>query len=279
MRAEVATDRVARARKTAQVSSGLAYHEIWDGPSKYLYSVSAAQFLTHVQCVKETMSAGSLQDTSRHITFDDGHISQHIHALPILQNVGVKATFFITVGWTDNRDGYMSWREIAELISCGHEVQSHGWSHQFLTKCSAQTLKEELVRSKTELEDRLGVHVNAISAPGGRWDEKVLASCAEAGYKRVFTSDPWMTPRAHFGLEVCGRWMVTRDMTPLDIRARLLGKGAKLYFLRADHIAKSLAKKLLGDQRYQTMWRALASKDKSMETLEDQALLKPRMKT
>jgi len=213
------------------------------------------------------------------ITFDDGHVSQYTHSLPILEEAGAKATFFITAGWTGTRSGYMSWRQLAELINCGHEVQSHGWSHEFLTQCSTQTLKEELVRSKMEMEDHLGVKVDAISAPGGRWNDEVLGICADAGYRFFFTSDPWMTPVKRFGVKVSGRWMVTRKMTPADIRVRLLKTGPKLHLLRVNHLAKSIAMSVLGDQRYQMMWRALAGKDESMETQEDQVLCDPGMKT
>src|SRR5271157_1260422 len=155
MTASVPNGETIGVRRKTLAPSGLTYHEISDETSKYLYGVSTAQFLAHIRCVQEDVSAASLQESSSHITFDDGHISQYLHALPILQGAGVKATFFITTGWTDTRAGYMSWRQLAELIRCGHEVQSHGWSHQFLTQCSAQTLKEELVRSKTELENHL----------------------------------------------------------------------------------------------------------------------------
>jgi peptidoglycan/xylan/chitin deacetylase (PgdA/CDA1 family) len=257
----------------------LTYHEISEATPKYLYSVSTAQFLAHVRCVQESVRSLNLRERVCPITFDDGHVSQYIHSLPILQDEGARATFFITAGWTNTRAGYMSWRQLAELVRCGHEVQSHGWSHEFLTQCSTQSLKEELVRSKMELEDHLGVKVDAISAPGGRWNDKVLESCADAGYKFFFTSDPWMTREEHFGMKVSGRWMVTRKMTAADIRARLLKAGPRLYLLRADRLAKSVARMLLGDHGYQMMWRALANKNKSMETQEDQVICEPGMKT
>lgn len=272
-------EKTAGASSKLVAPSSLTYHEISEAAPKYLYSVSTAQFLAHVRCIQESVRTINLREQFCPITFDDGHVSQYTHSLPILQEAGAKATFFVTAGWTGARSGYMSWRQLAELIKCGHEVQSHGWSHEFLTQCSTQTLKEELVRSKMEMEDRLGVKVDAISAPGGRWNDKVLESCAGAGYRFFFTSDPWMPPVERFGVKVSGRWMVTRKMTVADIRARLLKTGPRLYLLKVNHLAKSVAKLVLGDQRYQLIWRALAGKDVSMESQEDQVICDPGMKT
>lgn len=274
-----ANEKTAGASNKLVAPSSLTYHEISEATPKYLYGVSTAQFLAHVRGIQESVRTFGMEKCLGPITFDDGHVSQYIHALSVLQEAGAKATFFITAGWTGTRSGYMSWRQLAEMIKCGHEVQSHGWSHEFLTQCSTQTLKEELVRSKMEMEDHLGVKVDAISAPGGRWNDTVLESCAGAGYRFFFTSDPWMTPVERFGVNVSGRWMVTRKMTAADVRVRLLKKGPRLHLLRVNHLAKSVAKFVLGDQRYQMIWRALAGKDESMETQEDRVLCDPGMKT
>lgn len=202
---------------------------------------------------------------TNYITFDDGHVSQYDHGFSVLQELSMKATFFVTSGWTGKRPGYMTWKQLAELARYGHEVQSHGWSHTLLTQCSAKELQIELLRSKRDLEDHLGAKVNAISLPGGRWNSRVLEACRESGYEQVFTSDPWMVSEDVMGLQIAGRWMVTRNMSAQRIHLLLKGKGAALYLLRARHFVKETAKLMLGDSAYRSLWRMWANKDKSQE--------------
>lgn len=199
------------------------------------------------------------------ITFDDGHISQFANAVPILNRFGEQATFFITAGWTGKRLGYMNWNHLRELRACGYEVQSHGWSHTLLTQCSPPQLKHELVRSKNELQDRLGASVDAISMPGGRWSPQVLRACAAAGYMRIFVSNPWNVDLSPNGVPVIGRWMVTRNMSAENIVALLEAKGFIVEFLRVRYWLKEFAKSLIGDRLYQTLWHTISNKNQSLE--------------
>ncbi len=252
-------------QRNCRTSPYLAYHEITEAESGYLYGISTRQFREHLQCVQRLATMHRSASNLLPITFDDGHVSQYDHAFPVLQELSMKATFFVTAGWTGKRPGYMTWKQLAELARCGHEVQSHGWSHTLLTQCSAKELQIELSRSRHELEDQLGAKVKAISLPGGRWNTRVLEACRESGYEQVFTSDPWMVPEDVKGLQIAGRWMVTHNMSAQRIDFLLKGKGVALYLLHARHFAKETAKLMLGDGAYRSLWRMLANKDKSLE--------------
>jgi peptidoglycan/xylan/chitin deacetylase (PgdA/CDA1 family) len=251
-------------QRNCRTSPYLAYHEITEGESGYLYGTSTRQFREHLHCVQRIATIN--RSETNYITFDDGHVSQYDHAFSVLQELSMKATFFVTAGWTGKRPGYMTWKQLAELMRYGHEVQSHGWSHTLLTQCSAKELQIELLRSRRDLEDQLGARVNAISLPGGRWNSSILEACRESGYEQVFTSDPWMVSEEDVkGLQIAGRWMVTRNMSAQRIDFLLKGKGAGLYLLRAKHFAKEAAKLMLGDSVYKAAWGALAGKSKSLE--------------
>ena len=252
-------------QRNCRTSPYLAYHEITEAESEYLYGISKRQFMEHLRWVQRLATVNRSGSNLLHITFDDGHVSQYDHAFSVLQELSMKATFFVTAGWTGKRPGYMTWKQLAELARCGHEVQSHGWSHILLTQCSAKELQIELLRSKRDLEDHLGAKVNAISLPGGRWNRRVLEACRESGYEQVFTSDPWMVSEDVMGLQIAGRWMVTRNMNAQRIHFLLRGKGAALYLLRAKHLAKETAKLMLGDNAYRSLWRMWANKNKSQE--------------
>jgi peptidoglycan/xylan/chitin deacetylase (PgdA/CDA1 family) len=252
-------------KKRPAVSRCLAYHEVTPSEPSYLYGVSLEKFERQVRRVRDlnlqTVSTGSRSA----ITFDDGHVSQFENAVPVLEAMSAKATFFVTAGWMGSRAGYMSWEQLSELCEMGHEVQAHGWSHILLTQCSPQALDEELKRSKCELENHLGKKVDALSAPGGRWNRQVLEACVKAGYTRIFTSDPWVVQENRSGLEVLGRWMVTNTLDEHGIENMLEGKGLQIQ--RAKYLVKEGAKKMFGDTVYQFVWRSLSRKKESLENM------------
>jgi peptidoglycan/xylan/chitin deacetylase (PgdA/CDA1 family) len=256
----------ARSKKSG-VARNLAYHEVTAAEPLYLYGVSANRFKMHVQRISQMNSISSASASPVQISFDDGHASQFEFALPVLQEFSVKAQFFITAGWTEKRNGYMSWAQLAELAALGHDVQAHGWSHKLLTQCSDDELEEELKRSKGEMENHLGKKVDALSAPGGRCNKRVLAACTRIGYRCIFTSDPWSERECQQDIDIFGRWMVTRQMNEIRLGNMVEGKG--LGFQHAKYLMKETAKKVLGDRAYQSLWRSLSRKNESLERTEE----------
>jgi peptidoglycan/xylan/chitin deacetylase (PgdA/CDA1 family) len=132
-------------------------------------------------------------------------------------------------------------------------VQSHGWSHKFLTGCDDHDLKHELKMSRQTLEDRLGDRVEEISIPGGRWDARVLRACADAGYRRVYVSEPWIATEM-FGVKVLGRFMV-RNTTSLQQFERIVrGDKALLRKMKMRFQIRRGIVNLVGDDRYHRLW-------------------------
>src|SRR5262249_60147829 len=147
--------------------------------------------------------------------------SNYLYGLDVLERHAVRATFFVTAGWMGVRDGFMSWPELRELVSRGHAVQAHGWSHRPLPACSDAELEEELGRAKQTIEDRLAIPVEALSIPHGRWDERVLKACSAAGYRRGFFSEP-PAPAPHTrGSEAPGRRPMRRCFRAARLSASL----------------------------------------------------------
>ena len=58
--------------------------------------------------------------------------------------------------------------------------------------------------------------VEEISVPGGRWNRRVIKACADAGYRQVYVSDPWVA-ESMFGTQVIGRFMVRRTTTATEL--------------------------------------------------------------
>jgi len=240
----------------------LNYHEVRAEPSPFLYALPVAEFEAHLLALSAP-PAGSR--TTLGVTFDDGHRTQYEQGFPVLEKHGVHAIFFITVGFTGTEADYMTWPQLRELAAAGHEVQAHGWVHRFLTHATDAALDEELRRPKETLEDRLGQSVDALSFPGGRWDERVLEACRRAGYRRVFTSEPWPPVREQAGLRVFGRYSV-QSGTSVDDLARLMRTGGRPSAAqKVLHATKKGLRRTLGDERYHRLWCLLAHRDPGAE--------------
>lgn len=227
------------------------YHQITKSQDPYRYAVTIDQLERHLLALTRDQEIKAFE-----ITFDDGHITQLRNGVPILQKLGCSATFFVTLGWVNVDPDYFTWDDIAELRRLGYPVGTHGWSHRFLTQCSPQELKKELDSSKKELEDHLGAAVTSMSLPGGRFNRAVLASCLEAGYSAVYTSDAWHSDNSG-PVKVYGRLVVTREMTESRILYLQNCGGKEPMASRAIGMGKKSAKKVLGDNLYYRIWSVL----------------------
>jgi peptidoglycan/xylan/chitin deacetylase (PgdA/CDA1 family) len=99
------------------------------------------------------------------ITLDDGLMSQYTYALPILDQHGLKASFFlIGDALTDGppaiyRYGY--WSQFQQIAAEGHEVGAHTMTHTDLTTLSLgdtstpKTITYELEKSKSLVEQKI----------------------------------------------------------------------------------------------------------------------------
>lgn len=225
------------------------YHRVSELDCAHSYTLTVEQFRAHVSVFAEMRGV----DCSLwpEVTFDDGHSSNLTLALPILQAHDLTAKFFVTVGWTGRRAGYLGWQDLMALRDAGQQIGAHGWSHRFLTRCRDEDLNRELLRSRLVLEDKLGIEITSMACPGGRYDRRVLSACRAAGYQRVYTS----VPRAE-RLSECflvGRLNVRSDMDTEQIR-QLTSSGEGLSRLRRRYFAKKIAKTLLSDRIYDRLW-------------------------
>jgi peptidoglycan/xylan/chitin deacetylase (PgdA/CDA1 family) len=236
----------------------LLYHELRPGRSSYSYIVDTGEFEQHLDLFRKLRE--SKESTVRpEITFDDGHISNFEFAPPVLQSHNIKAHFFITVGWTGKRPGYMGWEQLRELQQAGHIIGAHGWTHTLLTHCNEKELHHELADARVALEQALGAPVSTMSLPGGRYNRRVLAACQQAGYTQIFTSIPKAEPEPP-GLTI-GRLNIRGNMQ-LGWLSKLFQPGSNILpGLERQYHRKETLKSLLGDQLYAKLWAILNRKE------------------
>ena len=71
--------------------------------------------------------------------------------LKMLDSSGAQATFF-TLGWIAERHPDL----VRRIVECGHELASHGYSHQRASDQTAEVFLEDIVSAKKILEDISG---------------------------------------------------------------------------------------------------------------------------
>ncbi|MEO6911102.1 MAG: polysaccharide deacetylase family protein, partial [Edaphobacter sp.] len=243
--------------KQAQRRLYLLYHELRPGGSRYSYVIGNEEFEKHLDLLAR------LRETKEglwpELTFDDGHISNFEYALPILQSRNLKARFFITVGWTGQKSGYMGWSELRSLHEAGQAIGAHGWTHTLLTHCSKKDLETELGSARMTLEDKLGAPITTMSLPGGRYNHRILAACEAAGYTQVYTSIPRSEPASPG--TIVGRLNIRGDMKAEWIDGVLQPESRTLASLGRQYKVKEVAKTLLGDSLYEKAWALLNRKE------------------
>ncbi|MEV5568990.1 polysaccharide deacetylase family protein [Spirillospora sp. NPDC052269] len=233
----------------------LMYHSVTDRPTPETrgLSVPVAAFadqMAHLTAHGFTpIPFSALGSTARArgerpvvITFDDGYADFHENALPVLERHGFAATVFVTTGWLADAgadaagrplDRMLSWAQVAEAAAHGIEIGGHSHSHPQLDQLDDHALREELVRSRGLLEDRLGEPVRTMAYPFGYSSARVRRMARAAGYDTACAvanrmaagaADPLALPR-----------LTVRATTGPGTFARVVeGRGIPLVFLK-DH--------------------------------------------
>ncbi len=143
------------------------------------------------------------------VTIDDGYVSGYDTAWPILKKFGYPFTMFVYINYINSGGKSISWDQLAEMRDAGVDIESHTYSHADLRNPNdkfavdkhnyeliqkdVQTLGEdgwlhkEIAESKAVLEKQLGIKVNALAYPFGKYNEKVREMVKAAGYEAAFT--------------------------------------------------------------------------------------------
>lgn len=119
------------------------------------------------------------------ITFDDGYLDNLEVAAPILSELGLPFTVFVTSEFVRNgKAGFLSPDALRTLAALpGAQIGAHGAKHVALTQCDEATLRNELTSSRHYLEDVLGREVRTLAYPYGAADPRVRDAALAAGYQ------------------------------------------------------------------------------------------------
>ena len=178
------------------------------------------------------------------------------HMLEIFAEANVRGTMFV-LSWVAERFPNL----IKKAHGAGHEIASHGYRHELVYEIGQERFREDIVRSKTILEDLIGEVVHGYRAPGFSVTEKTpwfFDELAKAGY--TYDSSIFPGPRGHGGMEGAPNqpYLVQTDHGsirefPISL-AKMLGKdlcffgGGYLRFFPYSLI-KSKIKDVLAEER------------------------------
>lgn len=193
-------------------------------------------------------SASSSPSRALVITFDDGHVSNHDLALPILVEHKLKATFFITAGLIGKGDT-MNWAQIRAMHQAGMEIGSHTLTHRPPSTLDDTELRYELVESRRILEDGLGAAVTSISSPTGFFNARMSDIAREVGYRALCIGRIGVA-REHGDAFSLNRVAVKRAMGETQFRALLRYDRMTLAAMRSRQWVRELARERMSVESY-----------------------------
>jgi len=132
------------------------------------------------------------------VTIDDGWRSTYTEVWPEMKKWHFPFTVFIYPHIIGQTSHAMTWAQVKAMSDSGVDVESHSYSHPFLTqrrhtgmsaKDYAAWLEHELADSKKTLERETGKKVNFIAYPYGDYDHYLVSNVAKAGYLAGLTCD------------------------------------------------------------------------------------------
>lgn len=120
------------------------------------------------------------------LTFDDGPFNFTWHLLDVLASYNAKATFFITgnnlgKGQIDIEEtGYPA--IIRRMHADGHQIASHTWTHQNLTKMSEEQLVNQIYYNEMAFRNILGFFPTYMRPPYSECNSTCQAMMGKMGY-------------------------------------------------------------------------------------------------
>lgn len=168
---------------------------------------------------------GELQGKVVGITFDDGYQNNLHHALPILQRHGFSATCYgvsSMIGGTNAWDrGKVAEKPLMTLDdwrrwhAAGMDVGSHTCTHAKLTELPADAARDEIARSRQDMERAIGSEVRHFCYPYGWYRDEHVQMTRDAGYATATTTHRGHVHAGH-DLFTLRRIMVARATNPLQ---------------------------------------------------------------
>jgi peptidoglycan/xylan/chitin deacetylase (PgdA/CDA1 family) len=184
------------------------------------------------------------------ITFDDGHAT-NAEAAALLVARGASADFFVNTSDVGGRDR-LDWSALRQMASAGMSIQSHGHTHRHFDSLEPAEIRDELHRSKHDIEQAIGQPVLLFAPPGGRLRPEVATIARELGYEGICSSRPGAWQRGT-GVADVPRFAVLAGTADTQLERWLRADAAELRRARLRKGALDLGKRVLGPGLYERL--------------------------
>lgn len=188
----------------------IVFHRVNDKTPGDLLSCSPDEFRKYCSFFKRHFNVVPLRsivdklhrhesfDCELAITFDDGYADNCEYAAPILKEMNLPATFFVTsrfidtdmIAWWDKESHgvhkWMTWDQVRSLHSDGFDIGSHTCSHVDLAEVQPDMVSSEIVDSKKHIEAKLGTSIRLFAYPygdHGHITEDAIDIIRKSGYR------------------------------------------------------------------------------------------------
>ena len=198
----------------------------------------------------------SSEKTNVVITFDDGYKSWATHAIPILKQLGLPATFFISSGFiglskedesefmrsrlflsldSGSTTGGLTGEDMGKFVEEGFIVGGHTSNHCNLAELKdCVELRHEIVEDKMKLEKITGRKIQFFAYPFGAYQNpeiNLTHVLRESGYRGAVTTV------SGFNASSTSPYLLHRELTHASMpgwvfRARVLGNYDAVRFLK-----------------------------------------------
>lgn len=119
------------------------------------------------------------------ISFDDGKDNQIQHAMPIVRDHKMTATFFIMTVILGSK-GWLGKDDVKRLVDAGMTIGSHTWDHHMVTKYSGTDWATQFEKPRETLRKLSGQEVLDFAYPYGAWNTAALPHLQKAGYRAAY---------------------------------------------------------------------------------------------
>ena len=146
----------------------------------------------------EQLIAGGGRRRRAAVTFDDGLRNNLTVATPLLQELNIRATFYVCPGlWGEQHEDIsgpagrlLTEDEAAAMHSEGMELGAHSLTHRDLRGLGDEELRRDLAACKEQIEAITGAPCRTLAYPFGLYDSRVERAAAQAGYEVALRWNP-----------------------------------------------------------------------------------------
>jgi peptidoglycan/xylan/chitin deacetylase (PgdA/CDA1 family) len=174
----------------------LLYHHVEGDLSYSRYYVSVPEFQAQMQALYDwgytaipisllldaLIDGAELPPKPIVITFDDGNRNIYDNAFPIMKEYNFPGVFYIVGNRVNSGTNITHAPELKEMVEAGWEIGSHSYTHSDLT-LDHSIARYEILQSKLDIEDSIGVEVNTFAYPFGLVDPYLAQKVSDYGYR------------------------------------------------------------------------------------------------